>query len=89
MNALDEIDLRILHELQSDGRISNQELADRVGLSPSPCLRRVRRLEQSGDEQGDHASTLAFPRQARLFLVAMDLRWPITVPQGDMRPLRW
>ncbi|GAA1102519.1 Lrp/AsnC family transcriptional regulator [Nocardiopsis metallicus] len=45
---MDEIDLRILHELQSDGRISNQELADRVGLSPSPCLRRVRRLEQSG-----------------------------------------
>ncbi|MEU3019057.1 MULTISPECIES: Lrp/AsnC family transcriptional regulator [unclassified Nocardiopsis] len=48
MRRLDETDLRILHELQGDGRISNQELADRVGLSPSPCLRRVRRLEEAG-----------------------------------------
>ncbi len=45
---LDEIDLRILDALQKDGRISNQDLADRVGLSPSPCLRRVRALEEAG-----------------------------------------
>ncbi|MEU8240828.1 Lrp/AsnC family transcriptional regulator [Actinoplanes missouriensis] len=45
---LDDIDRRILLELQRDGRISNQELADRVGLSPSPCLRRVRILEEAG-----------------------------------------
>lgn len=45
---LDAIDLRILNALQSDGRLSNQELADQVGLSPSPCLRRVRRLERDG-----------------------------------------
>jgi Lrp/AsnC family leucine-responsive transcriptional regulator len=45
---LDAIDLRILSALQSDGRLTNQELADQVGLSPSPCLRRVRRLEQDG-----------------------------------------
>src|SRR5215470_5144433 len=45
---LDEIDLRILKELQKDGRISNQLLAERVGISPSPCLRRVRRLEEDG-----------------------------------------
>ncbi len=45
---LDRTDLRILAELQRDGRLSNQELADRVALSPSPCLRRVRRLEESG-----------------------------------------
>lgn len=44
----DEIDLHILRVLQADGRIANQELADRVGLSPSPCLRRVRRLEDEG-----------------------------------------
>ena len=45
---LDAIDLRILSALQTDGRLTNQELADRVGLSPSPCLRRVRRLERDG-----------------------------------------
>src|SRR5690606_3131187 len=45
---LDRIDRQILHELQRDGRLSNQELAQRVALSPSPCLRRVRRLEEQG-----------------------------------------
>jgi len=42
---LDTIDHRILTQLQSDGRITNQDLSDKVGLSPSPCLRRVRLLE--------------------------------------------
>lgn len=45
---LDAIDRRILACLQRDGRLSNVELADRVGLSPSPCLRRVKRLEDDG-----------------------------------------
>lgn len=45
---LDEIDSEILNVLQRDGRISNQELADQVGLSPSPCLRRVKLLESNG-----------------------------------------
>lgn len=45
---LDEIDKRILRELQEDGRLQNVELARRVGLSPSPCLRRVRLLEEAG-----------------------------------------
>lgn len=45
---LDDLDRRILDELQSDGRITNQELSERVGLSPSPCLRRLRQLEQEG-----------------------------------------
>ena len=45
---LDRFDRQILQILQTDGRISNQELADRIGLSPSPCLRRVRTLEESG-----------------------------------------
>ena len=48
MLELDRTDRRILALMQRDGRISNQELADRVGLSPSPCLRRVRRLEEAG-----------------------------------------
>ncbi|MFP5309599.1 MAG: Lrp/AsnC family transcriptional regulator [Actinomycetes bacterium] len=45
---LDEIDRRIVAALAEDGRLTNVELADRVGLSPSPCLRRVRRLEEAG-----------------------------------------
>jgi DNA-binding Lrp family transcriptional regulator len=46
--VIDETDCRILELLQKDGRISNQDLADRVGLSPSPCLRRTRLLESGG-----------------------------------------
>jgi Lrp/AsnC family transcriptional regulator, leucine-responsive regulatory protein len=46
--SLDRYDRRILETLQRDGRISNQVLAERIGLSPSPCLRRVRALEESG-----------------------------------------
>src|SRR3990170_3834191 len=45
---LDAIDRKILAILQENGRISNVELADRVGLSPAPCLRRVQALEASG-----------------------------------------
>ena len=45
---LDRYDRAILAALQDDGRISNQDLADKIGLSPSPCLRRVRALEESG-----------------------------------------
>lgn len=46
--SLDKIDKHILALMQSDGRISNLELADKVGLSPTPCSRRVKRLEDSG-----------------------------------------
>ena len=45
---LDKFDRHILEVLQLDGRINNQDLAERIGLSPSPCLRRVRALEDSG-----------------------------------------
>ncbi|CAM3475655.1 Lrp/AsnC family transcriptional regulator [Parendozoicomonas haliclonae] len=45
---LDRHDLRILDELQKNARITNQDLADKIGLSPSPCLRRVKALEESG-----------------------------------------
>ena len=45
---LDRIDIKILTMLQADGRVTNQTLADAVGLSPSPCLQRVRRLERAG-----------------------------------------
>jgi len=53
--TLDRYDRRILEELQQDGRISNQDLAERIGLSPSPCLRRVRALEESGVIRGYRA----------------------------------
>jgi Lrp/AsnC family leucine-responsive transcriptional regulator len=45
---LDAIDTRIIAALQADGRLSNTQLAESIGLSPSPCLRRVRRLEAEG-----------------------------------------
>ena len=48
MIVLDAVDRAILDQLQIDGRVTNAELADRVGLSPSACHRRVRRLEQDG-----------------------------------------
>lgn len=52
---LDEIDRMILAELQADGRITNVELAKRVGISAPPCLRRVRTLEEQGYIRGYHA----------------------------------
>ena len=45
---MDAVDRRIIAELQRDGRLSNVELADRVGLTPAPCLRRLKRLERDG-----------------------------------------
>jgi len=55
MSNLDQIDRRLLAELQDDGRITNVELANRVGLTAPPCLRRVRSLEDSGVIKGYHA----------------------------------
>ena len=52
---LDSIDRKILKELQEDGRITNVELASRVGISAPPCLRRVRALEKAGFIRGYHA----------------------------------
>ncbi|MAZ85411.1 MAG: ArsR family transcriptional regulator [Rhizobiales bacterium] len=52
---LDDIDFRILKELQADGRMTNVELANRVGISAPPCLRRVRKLEQAGIIRGYRA----------------------------------
>lgn len=53
--TFDEIDQRLLAELQAEGRITNVELAGRVGLTAPPCLRRVRALEESGAIRGYHA----------------------------------
>ncbi|MEZ5532892.1 MAG: Lrp/AsnC family transcriptional regulator [Steroidobacteraceae bacterium] len=66
---LDRYDRQILEALQADGRLSNQELADRIGLSPSPCLRRVRALEETGLITGYRA--LVDAKQLGLTLVAL------------------
>ena len=55
LRRLDSIDRNILHELQQDGRITNVELARRVGISAPPCLRRVRSLEEAGYINGYRA----------------------------------
>ncbi len=51
-NGLDDTDVRLLQHLQENARLTNVELADRVGLSPSPCLRRLKRLEAEGIIKG-------------------------------------
>ena len=66
---LDRYDRQILEILQSDARISNQDLAARIGLSPSPCLRRVRTLEEAGLIVGYHAQL--DPKALGLSLMAL------------------
>ncbi|MBK9445343.1 MAG: Lrp/AsnC family transcriptional regulator [Betaproteobacteria bacterium] len=66
---IDRYDRHILEVLQENGRLSNQELADRIGLSPSPCLRRVRALEESGLITGYRA--LVDARKLGLSLIAL------------------
>jgi len=67
--TLDRIDKHILRLMQANGRISNLELADQVGLSPTPCSRRVKRLEESGLITG-HV-TLLDPQALGLNLTAI------------------
>jgi Lrp/AsnC family transcriptional regulator, leucine-responsive regulatory protein len=56
LTGLDKFDIHILSQLQADGRLTNAELSNRVGLSPAPCWRRVRRLETEGYIDGYHAA---------------------------------
>lgn len=56
LNKFDAIDLQIMRELQEDGRMTNVELAERVGLTAPPCLRRVRALEEAGVIRSYHAN---------------------------------
>jgi len=68
MPILDPIDIRILEVLQNDGRIANQNLASLVNLSPSPCWRRVKRLEDDGMIQ--KYVTLLNPQNVGLTIIA-------------------
>ena len=76
---IDRFDRQIFQILQHEGRISNQELAERIGLSPSPCLRRVRALEESGVIQGYRAlldaKTLGLSLMALIY-ISMDKHIP-------------
>ncbi len=76
---LDRYDLQILRVLQEDGRISNQDLADRINLTPSPCLRRLHSLEKSGLITGYRAlldaKKLGLSLMA-LILISMDQHTP-------------
>jgi DNA-binding Lrp family transcriptional regulator len=67
---LDRIDCKILAALQEDGRLTNQALSERVALSPSACLARVRRLEREGVIQGYHARLDPFALDIGLVLYA-------------------
>ena len=60
--ALDAIDIKILNELQRNGKISNIDLSKKVGLSPTPCLERVKRLEKQGVIMGCLLYTSPSPR---------------------------
>ena len=84
--ALDRLDRRILEELQADARISNQELAKRVGLSTAPCWRRLRRLEQAGFIAG-YATLLRAPAIGLPILayavVSLENHHPESVRQFD------
>lgn len=66
--AFDRIDRNILRILQAEGRLTNQALAERVALSPSACLARVRRLERNGVIQGYHARLDPFTLEIGLIL---------------------
>ena len=84
---LDAYDRKILRAIQDDGRVSNQDLADRIGLSPSPCLRRVRTLEEAGLITGYRA--LLDARKLGLSLTAliyisMDRHTPDRFEQFDV-----
>jgi len=84
--ALDRLDRRILEELQADARISNQDLAKRVGLSAAPCWRRLRRLEQAGFIEG-YATLLRAPAIGLPILayavVSLENHHPESVRQFD------
>jgi DNA-binding Lrp family transcriptional regulator len=84
--TLDRVDRRILDTLQVDARISNQELAKSIGLSPAPCWRRLRRLEEEGFITGYatllNGSAIGLPILAYA-LVTLENHHPETVRQFD------
>ena len=78
-SELDRIDRAILRELQRDGRLANVELSRRVGLSATPCLERVKRLEKSGYIKG-YRALVAPEKLAASLLVFVEIRLTRTSP---------
>jgi DNA-binding Lrp family transcriptional regulator len=90
--GLDAIDWKILRELQADGRISNVELAAKVGLSPPPCLRRVRTLEKAGLIDGYRALLNAerLGYEVELFaMVGLKSQSDAALKEFEARVRRW
>ncbi len=73
MKPLDKIDQKILMCLQSDGRMSNTDLAKKINLSPTPCLERVRKLEKTGYIESYHAKLSAVKMKAN-FMTFMTIK---------------
>ena len=92
MHRLDDIDRRILAELQADGRMTNVELAKRVGISAPPCLRRVRTLEETGYITGYYANInarkLGFEVQV-FAMVGLQSQAEIDLSAFEARCLGW
>jgi DNA-binding Lrp family transcriptional regulator len=89
---LDATDWRILKELQADGRLTNVALAQRVGLSPPPCLRRVQALEQAGFIRGYHAvvdAVLAGFEVAAFAMVTLRAQGDAELREFENRLLTW
>jgi DNA-binding Lrp family transcriptional regulator len=82
MTKIDAIGRKILHELSRDGRISNLELAERVGLSPSACLRRVQELERSGVIKG-YRAVIDPAKRGLTFVVTVGLSSHTKQSQAD------
>lgn len=82
-HRLDAIDRRILRELQADGRLTNVALAARVGITPPPCLRRVRALEEAGFIKGYHAEVDA--RQLGFAVTAYAMVGLYSQSEADLR----
>jgi DNA-binding Lrp family transcriptional regulator len=89
---LDPIDRKILSELQADGRMTNVELAKRVGISAPPCLRRVRTLEEAGYIRGYHADVnareLGFEVQV-FAMVGLDSQAEVELSAFEERCRNW
>ncbi len=81
IRKLDRIDRKILVELQHDGRLANVELARRVGLSPTPCLERVRKLETEGYIKG-YAAIVDPQKVGAALLVFVEITLSNTSPEG-------
>ena len=91
-SKLDPIDRMILAELQADGRMTNVELARRVGISAPPCLRRVRTLEESGYIKGYHADVdaraLGFEVQV-FVMVGLQSQAEVDLSAFEAKCMRW